>query len=113
MKKKHPGLNELMIVNPGIPGQEKALSLGQLFLGEDGTVYQMQGPEENEPLNGLAEFYLGEDGTLYRLEGLGVAQESLKLGEPDLSEAAIGRYFLEEDGTLYEVFQNRKLGSWE
>jgi hypothetical protein len=59
------GLDELMIVNPepwdmrallsdldgpGVPG------LGQLFLGDDGTLYQLAG-----------HFLLGDDGMLYEV----------------------------------------------
>ena len=54
------GLDELMIVNPGSPGA------GAVFLGEDGTLYQVQGmslSEWDEP----GRFFLGEDGTLYEV----------------------------------------------
>jgi hypothetical protein len=61
------GLDELMIVNPG-PSDVGALffgpdgpgsgvpGLGQLFLGDDGTLYQLGG-----------HFLLGDDGMLYEV----------------------------------------------
>ena len=73
-KSQQLGLDELMIVNPGPPGA------GPLFLGEDGTLYQVQGLGQEEDLRGLGQFLLGEDEPL----------------DP-------GRFFLGEDGTLYEV----------
>ncbi|MCX7595733.1 MAG: hypothetical protein N2235_18625 [Fischerella sp.] len=79
------GLDELMIVNPGLPGS------GAFFLGEDGTLYQVQGLGEAEELQG-GEFFLGEDGTLYQVQGLGESEE-LQGGE----------FFLGEDGRLYQV----------
>ncbi len=96
------GLDELMIVNPGAPGLEG------FFLGADGNVYQVQGLEQAEPLQGLGQFFLGDDGMLYRVEGFdlnastdsveGKAESLGELGYPEL-----GRYFLGGDGMLYEV----------
>ncbi len=84
------GLDELMIVNPSPLGRSN------LFLGEDGTVYQVQGIADETGLQGLGQFYLSSDGTLYQtqasVDGLG--------DSPALS--ALGRYFLGEDGRLYE-----------
>ncbi len=78
MRTRQPlGLDELMIVNPGPSGS------GAFFLGEDDTLYQVQG---------LGHFFLGEDGTLYQVQGL-AEDESHPLG----------RLFLGQDGTLYEV----------
>ena len=61
------GIDELMIVNPG-PAESDAL-----FLGEDGTLYQVQGSDLEEPLGegsiGPGDVFLGEDGTLYRVVG--------------------------------------------
>ena len=80
------GLEELMIVNPGQPREEP-------FLGEDGTLYQVQGlGGENEP-QGLGQFFLGEDGTLYQVHDLGGENELLGMGQ----------FFLGEDGTLLQV----------
>ena len=87
------GLDELMIVNPGSPGTEG------LFLGEDGTLYQVQGLGEEAESPGTGEFFLGEDGTLYQVQGEGADG----LGEAEAHE--LGRYFLGEDGTLYELTQ--------
>ena len=96
------GLDELMIVNPSPSGTEGA------FLGEDGTLYQMQGLGEEEALQGLGQFFLGEDGTLYQVQGSDAGSspepaESLGegLGEEDSHE--LGHYFLGADGALYEV----------
>ena len=94
------GLDELMIVNPSPDG-------GGMFLGEDGTLYQVQGlgAEEAEIAGAL---FLGEDGTLYRAEG--VADPAARAGAPTppppagASEPArLGGYLLGADGTLYEI----------
>lgn len=99
-KDQQLGLDELMIVNPGPSGTQG------LFLGEDGTVYQMQGPGED--LQGMGQFFLGEDGTLYQVQGLdagGSAEPAGSSGEcPGAGEGReLGRYFLGADGALYEV----------
>jgi hypothetical protein len=89
MRKSQPlGLDELMIVNPGPPGA------GAFFLGQDGTLYQVQGPGQEEELQGLGRFFLGDDGVLYQAQGLGEDES------PEL-----GRFFLGEDGTLYGVIR--------
>ena len=99
MKKRlHSNQNELMIVNPGLPNSEQALSLGQIFFGDDGYVYQIQGLEEEPTRSGLNDLYLGEDDTLYSLgspELLGKYETETR-GPPR-------QYFLGADGTLYEV----------
>ena len=46
-KDQQLGLDELMIVNPSPSGTEA------LFLGEDGTLYQVQGLGEEEALQGI------------------------------------------------------------
>ena len=89
-KKRLSGLDELMIVNPGLPNKNRELWLGEVFLGEDGTLYRLRGLQEEESPKQLAEFYLGEDGTLYRLGEVG---------------NLYSRYFLGEDGTLYQVIR--------
>jgi hypothetical protein len=95
------GLDELMIVNPGPVGAEA------LFLGEDGTLYQLQGVGEKDELQGSGQFFLGEDGTLYQVQGFGQTatepgESSAKaLGENGGDE--LGRFFLGADGMLYEV----------
>lgn len=101
-KKRFSGLDELMIVNPGLPNEEQTLRLGQVFLGHDDVLYGADGLDLNEPHQGFAELYLGEDGILYRLAHFG------PLGQPYL--AAIkelqnpdAQYFLGEDGTLYQA----------
>jgi hypothetical protein len=96
------GLDELMIVNPGPPGTEG------LFLGEDGTLYQMQGLVGEEALRGMGQYFLGEDGTLYQVQGSGPESlsepsESLSEGLGEENSRELGRYFLGADGTLYEV----------
>ena len=81
------GLDELMIVNPGPEGAEGFL------LGEDGTLYQVQGLNQGEALAESGNFFLGEDGTLYRVEGL--AEEE--------GQDGLGEYFLSDDGLLYRL----------
>ena len=49
------GLDELMIVNPGLPPSRTTW-----FLGEDGTREAALGDSERLP-----NFFLGDDGTLY------------------------------------------------
>ena len=97
-RQSQPDQNELMIVNTGRPGNEETLGLDQLFLGEDGNIYRIQGLEE-EPVNHeLSELYLGEDGSLYSLESFS------SLGKYETqAEGSFGHFFLGEDGTLYEV----------
>jgi len=53
-KKRLSGLDELMIVNPGLP--ERELGLGQVFLGQDGTLYRLEGLHEAVFPRELAEF---------------------------------------------------------
>jgi hypothetical protein len=94
------GLDELMIVNPGPLGTDA------LFLGEDGTLYQVQGLGEEAESQGTGKFFLGEDGTLYQVQGLGSngsAEETAGEGLGEAEGRELGRYFLGEDGTLYEL----------
>jgi hypothetical protein len=96
------GLDELMIVNPGPSGTEG------LFLGEDGTLYQVQGLGDEEALRGMGQYFLGEDGTLYEVQSSGpdsLSESGESLGE-DLGEEngrELGHYFLGANGSLYEV----------
>ena len=96
------GLDELMIVNPSSSGTEA------MFLGEDGTLYQVQGLGEEQAQQGIGQYVLGGDGSLYQVQGFEAcaSTESAKnagegLGEEDGRE--FGRYFLGADGALYEV----------
>lgn len=96
------GLDELTIVNPGSSGTEA------LFLGEDGTLYQVQGLGEQQAPRGLGQFFLGEEGTLYQVQGIDAGSSAEpgessgeRLGEEE--GRALGRYFLGENGTLYEL----------
>jgi len=87
MRRAQPlGPDELMIVNPGPSGS------GAFSLGEDGTLYRVQGLDQEEERTELGQFFLGEDGILYQMQGLGEDEGS----EP-------GRLFLGDDGTLFEV----------
>jgi hypothetical protein len=81
------GLDELMIVNPSPPNSEA------YFLGEDGTLYQVQGLGQEQFAPDRGRYFLGGDNTLYRVQGLGRA-ESLQ---------GFGQYILGQDGTLYQV----------
>jgi hypothetical protein len=96
------GLDELMIVNPSSSGKEA------MFLGEDGTMYQVQDLDEEHTRQGMGQYVLSGDGSLYQVQGLetGSSDEPAKnsdekLGEEDGGE--LGRYFLGDDGVLYEV----------
>jgi hypothetical protein len=87
MKRGQPlGVDELMIVNPG------PSSSGAFLLGEDGTLYRVQGLDQGEERTELGQFFLGEDGTVYQARGRGEDESS-----------GLGRFFLGEGGTLYEV----------
>lgn len=92
------GLDELMIVNPGQPGGEA------LLLGEDGTLYQMQGlGGGNEPQE-LGQFVLGDDGALYQVQGFDAGSPvAAGEGSGEGLGGELGHYFLGADGTLYEV----------
>ncbi len=60
------GLDELMIINPGPSNGDAYL------LGEDGTLYQVQGLGEIGELPQDQQYLLGEDGTLYQVQGIGL-----------------------------------------
>lgn len=103
-KDQQLGLDELMIVNPSSSETEA------MFLGEDGTLYQVQGLGEENTQQGIGQYFLGGDGSLYQVQGFkgGDSVEPAKnsgegLGEDDGSR--LGRYFLGADGALYEVVQ--------
>jgi hypothetical protein len=103
MRRSQPlGLDKLMIVNPG-PSDS-----GALFLGEDGTLYQVQGHEEWRREAG--QFFLGEDGTLYQAQGQGLRSppERTESAGKDVGEhpcCQSARFFLGEDGTVYEAIR--------
>lgn len=59
-RSKQLGLDELMIVNPGL-GDGAAY-----LLGDDNTLYRVEGLAQNDP---PSRFFLGEDGTLYEVIG--------------------------------------------
>jgi hypothetical protein len=104
-KKRLSGLDELMLVNPGLPDRERELGLGEVFLGEDGTLYRLEGLQAEESRGRLAEFYLGEDGTLYQLERFGPFHEP-RSGAVEKLRNPGSHYFLGEDGTLYQVIRS-------
>ena len=81
------GLDELMIVNPSPSNTDI------YFLGEDGTLYQVQGLGQTEALQGESQYFLGEDGGLYQVQRLGRTNHQYESGQ----------YFLGEDGTLYQI----------
>ena len=95
-KDQQLGLDELMIVNPSSSGTEA------MYLGEDGTLYQVEGLSEERALQGLGQCFLGEDGSLYQVQGFGEGAGE-DLGEDDVR--SLGRYFLGADGGIYEVVQ--------
>jgi hypothetical protein len=101
-KDQQLGLDELMIVNPSPSGT------AGLFLGEDGTLFQVQGLGVEEELQGMGPFFLGQDGTLYQVQGsnpdsLSAPAESSGEGVGEEDGPELGRYFLGADGMLYEV----------
>ena len=101
-KDRQLGLDELMIVNPSSSGTEA------MYLGEDGTLYQVQGLGEENTQQGMGQYFLGKDGSLFQVQGF-EAGSSAELGEnscKNLGEEdvrTLGRYFLGADGALYEV----------
>lgn len=104
-KKRFAGLDELMIVNPGLPDQKRTLQLGQVFLGEEAVLYGMGGLQADEFPGAFAEFYLGEDGTLYRLERFGPLDQPYLAAVEELQNP-YQQYFLGDDGTLYRVVRS-------
>ena len=101
-KDQQLGLDELMIVNPSSSGTET------MFLGEDGTLYQVQGLGEENTQPGMGQYVLGGDGSLYQVQGFeaGSSAEPAKNSGENLGEEdgrTLGRYFLGADGALYEV----------
>jgi hypothetical protein len=101
-KDQQLGLDELMIVNPSSSGAEA------MFLGEDGTLYQMQCLGEENIQNGIGRYVLSRDGLLYQMQGFeaGSSAEPANNSGESLGEEngrEIGRYFLGADGALYEV----------
>ena len=84
------GFDELMIVNPDSSGAEF------MFLGTDGTLYQVQGLNEESVPKGLGHWLLGEGGWLYQVQGF---------AEDNVTE--LGQYFLGWDGALYEIVHTR------
>jgi len=101
-KDQQLGLDELMIVNPSSAAKET------IFLGDDGTVYQVQGLDEENTQHGMGQYVLGGKGSLYQVQGFetGSSDEAAthsgeQLGKEDGRE--LGRYFLGDDGVLYEV----------
>lgn len=96
------GLDELMIVNPSSSGSEAML------LGQDGTLYQIQGVGEENSQSGMGQYVLGEDGSLYQVQGFEACgskdpahNSDRSLGKAD--DHPLGQYFLGADGLLYEV----------
>ncbi len=87
------GLDELMIINPSPSDTEAYL------LGEDGTLYQVEGLGSAETLEHSGQYFLSDNGTLYQMQGL---QQTEDLQAPR-------QYFLGDDGTLYQL-QGEDLG---
>jgi hypothetical protein len=90
-----------MIVNPSAVGRDG------LFEGADGNLYQVQGTGEQE-LQALGQLFLGDDGTVYRAEPIHRNKSSgptETLGESMASDDAPGLegYLLAADGNLYEI----------
>ncbi len=101
-KRQQTGFAELMIVNPVRPGS------GSILLGDDGVLYHIRGlgPVEERPPKG--KFLMGNDGSIYRLRGSsGIGQARLVRVSPEGPAGALGvgygRFFLGEDGALYEL----------
>ena len=95
------GLDELMIVNPSSSATEA------MFLGEVGTLFQVQSLEENTR-QGMGQYFLSGDGSLYQVQGFeaGSSTEPAKHSGEGLEQEegrGIGQYFLGSDGVLYEV----------
>ena len=101
-KDQQLGLDELMIVNPSASGVEA------MFLGQDGTLYQVQVLGGENTQKGIGQYVLGGDGALYHVQGFetGSSAEPAKYSSESLGEEngrEISRYFLGADGALYEV----------
>jgi hypothetical protein len=81
---ERPGLDELMIVNPGAPATTEALCLK-----ESGMVRRLHGPCCCSAPRRREQLFLCSDGIVYQV------------GEP--GPGSLGRHFLGADGTVYEV----------
>jgi len=94
------GLDELMIVNPGCTCPKAVL------LGEDGTLYQVQGLGQEVAYRAPSPFVRGADGRLYKVQGTGLGGPG-EYGEGLDEERShlLGRLFLGDDGLLYEVLR--------
>ncbi len=68
-KDRSLGLDELMIVNPGEPPSGVGRCPCQVFLGEDGSLYEIQGLDGADQYFALGEYFLGDDGALYQVVG--------------------------------------------
>jgi hypothetical protein len=100
-KNQQLGLDELMIVNPSASGADA------MFLGEDGTLYQVQSRGKSTG-QGMGQYFLSGDGSLYQVQGseAGSSAEPAKNSGEGLGQEegrGIGQYFLGSDGMLYEV----------
>lgn len=84
------GLDELMIVNPGLPDVEA------VFLSDDGQLYQVVGLGGLSPA--LGRYILAEDGILYPLRGFDLAELA-----GGFEEGGLGHYLIGSDGALYEI----------
>jgi hypothetical protein len=98
------GLDELMIVNPSSTRAEA------MFLGEDGTLYQVQGLSDERAVEGSEQCYLGEDGSLYHVQGFETSESrepahNSGRGLEKADDGPVGHYFLGADGMLYEVVE--------
>ena len=99
-KDRQLGLDELMIVNPSSSGTEA------MFLGEDGTLYQVQGLGEEKAQKEWGNAFWAKMVRCIRCKAstrrfASPQNSDENLGEEDGHE--LGQYFLGADGALYEV----------
>jgi hypothetical protein len=77
---------------------ESERDLGALYQAPDGTLYQVEGLEEEDEAEdlGLGALYQAPDGTLYQVDGL---EEQ----EDEADALGLGALYQAPDGTLYQV----------
>jgi hypothetical protein len=101
-RRQRPRFAELMIVNPVRPGS------GYMLLGQDGVLYHLRGFGPLVKRYRKGRFFMGAAGSVYRSPGSGGAGRVTLVrlfptGVSGESGSGSGRYFLGENGTLYEL----------
>ena len=90
------GLDELMIVNPSPAGEDT------LYLGEDGALYQYQSSGETETVRKLGQCIHGNERMPFLSKCVTTPVAESHEFASKYPVGNLGRFFLGDDGTLYE-----------